>query len=101
MGQIFLYVVVMSLGVFLAKRNLIPSFVKKRLNTLQTLSLFILLGAMGYKIGVDDEILSNFHIIGKQSVIFALCTAGGSVLFTYLCFNIMKILFNQKKEADN
>jgi len=99
MGQIFLYVIVMSLGVFLAKKNLIPSFVKKRLNTLQTLSLFVLLGAMGYKIGVDDEILSNFHIIGKQSVIFALCTAGGSVLFTYLCFMGIKALSSKNKEG--
>lgn len=99
MGQIFLYVAIMSFGAILAKKNLIPSFVKKRLNTLQTLSLFILLGAMGYKIGVDDEILSNFHIIGKQSVIFALCTAGGSVLFTYLCFMGIKTLSSKNKEG--
>ena len=63
------------------------------------MSLFILLGAMGYKIGVDDEILSNFHIIGKQSVIFALCTAGGSVLFTYLCFMGIKTLSSKNKEG--
>lgn len=29
MGQILLYVAIMSLGIFLAKRNLIPEFIKK------------------------------------------------------------------------
>ena len=101
MGQIFLYVAIMSFGAILAKKKMIPQSIKKRLGTFQSISLFILLGTMGYKIGIDDSLLANFKIIGKQSVIFALCTAGGSVLFTYLCFNIMKIFFNKKKEADN
>lgn len=100
MGQILLYVAIMSLGIFLAKRNLIPEFIKKRLNSLQTFFLFVLLSAMGYKIGIDDTLLSNFHTIGKQSVIFALCTAGGSVLFTYLCFMVLKLFSNKKGEGD-
>lgn len=86
MGQILFYVAIISFGAMLAKKKLIPDSVKKRLGLLQSISLFILLGTMGYKIGVDDSILSNFKIIGKQSVIFAVFTAGGSVLFTYLCF---------------
>ncbi|MCF2624929.1 hypothetical protein I6E17_01900 [Fusobacterium perfoetens] len=98
MGQILFYVVIMSLGAFLAKKKLIPQAVKKRLGTLQSISLFILLGTMGYKIGVDDSILLNFKIIGKQSVIFALCTAGGSVLFTYICFMGIKFFSSKNKK---
>ena len=55
---------------------------------------------MGYKIGVDDSIIANFKIIGKQSVIFAVLTAGGSVLFTYLCFLGIKALTSDKKEGE-
>lgn len=98
MGQILVYVVIMSLGAFLAKKKLIPQSIKKRLGTFQSISLFILLGTMGYKIGIDDSILSNFKIIGKQSIIFALFTAGGSVLFTYLFFNGIKIFSAKNKK---
>ncbi len=97
MGQILLYIAIISLGAFLAKKQLIPSGIKKRLGTFQSISLFILLGTMGYKIGVNDNIIANFKTIGKQSVIFALLTAGGSVLFTYLCFMGIKA-FSRKKE---
>ena len=100
MGQILFYVAIISLGAFLAKRKLIPSGIKKRLGMFQSISLFILLGTMGYKIGVDDSIIANFKIIGKQSVIFAILTAGGSVLFTYLCFLGIKALTSDKKEEE-
>lgn len=96
MGQILFYVAIISFGAMLARKKLIPQGIKKRLGAFQSASLFILLGTMGYKIGVDDGILSNFQIIGKQSVIFALCTAGGSVLFTYLCFLGIKALSSKK-----
>lgn len=99
MGQILFYILIISFGAFLAKKKLIPDSVKKRLSTLQSLSLFILLGTMGYKIGVDDTILSNFKIIGKQSVIFALCTTIGSVLLTYLCFMGIKLLSAKHKKG--
>lgn len=99
MGQIFLYVAIMSFGAILAKKKMIPQSIKKRLGTFQSISLFILLGTMGYKIGIDDSLLANFKIIGKQSVIFALCTAGGSVLFTYLCFIGIKALSSKNKEG--
>ncbi|MFR9018666.1 MAG: LysO family transporter [Fusobacterium sp.] len=99
MRQIFLYVAIMSFGAILAKKKMIPQSIKKRLGTFQSISLFILLGTMGYKIGIDDSLLANFKIIGKQSVIFALCTAGGSVLFTYLCFMGIKTLSSKNKEG--
>ena len=98
MGQILFYVIIMSFGAFLAKKKLIPQSIKKRLGTFQSISLFILLGTMGYKIGVDDKLLANFKIIGKQSLIFALCTAIGSVLFTYLCFIGIKIFMSKTKK---
>lgn len=97
MGQILFYVVIISFGAFLAKKNLVPASAKKRLGTLQSISLFILLGTMGYKIGVNDSILTNFKIIGKQSVILALLTAGGSILFTYICFAGIKVFSSKRK----
>lgn len=98
MGQILFYVIIITLGAVLAKKQMIPSVIKKRLGLCQSIALFILLGTMGYKIGVDDGIIANFKIIGKQSVIFAVLTAGCSVLFTYLCFMGIKALNSGKKE---
>lgn len=99
MSQILVYIIIIFTGAFLAKKKLIPNSIKKRLGLMQTISLFILLGTMGYKIGIDDSILANFHIIGKQSVILAVCTAGFSVLFTFICFSGFKFL--TKKQGDN
>lgn len=92
MRQILLYVAIMFCGAIIARKNLIPQFLKKRLGIFQTMSLFIILGTMGYKIGINDNILANFKIIGGQAVIFAICTAGGSILFTYFCFMGIKAL---------
>lgn len=97
MGQILLYVAIISLGAMVAKKDLIPKSMKKRLGTFQSISLFIILGAMGYKIGINDNILSNFKTIGGQAVVFAVCTAGGSILFTYLCFLGIKALSSGNK----
>ena len=95
--QILLYALFMLLGVFFVKKNLIPVYIKNKLNLLQSLALFILLGTMGYKIGINDNLLSNFKIIGKQSLLFAFFTAGGSILFTYIFFLIIKLFFDKKK----
>ena len=41
--------------------------IDRKVGLLQTLSLFFLLGVMGYKIGSDDKIIANFHILGLES----------------------------------
>lgn len=95
MRQIILYVFILILGATLVKKNLIPSFIKKRLGILQTISLFILLGTMGYKIGINETIIKNFKNIGFQASIFAILTCIFSVLITFILFKISKIFFEK------
>ncbi|WP_206039023.1 MULTISPECIES: hypothetical protein [Fusobacterium] len=93
--QILIYIIILVFGAMLVRKNLIPQAVKEKLRLLQTISLFILLGTMGYKIGIDDKIIANISKIGIQSLIFAICTTTFSVAFTYLCFKTLKKVFKE------
>ena len=53
---------------------------------------------MGYKIGVDDKIIKNLGTIGLKSLVFAVCTAGFSVLMTFLFFKLLGKLKKNKEE---
>lgn len=96
MSQILLYIIIMGFGMMLSQKKLVPVSLQKRLNRFQTLALFILIGAMGYKIGVDDKILLNFKNLGIESFIFAICTGGGSIIVTFIFFKIINRMFKQK-----
>ncbi|MGL4688390.1 MAG: LysO family transporter [Fusobacteriaceae bacterium] len=89
MLRILLYVGIILIGVYLSKKKLIPEGVDRRTGKLQTLSLFFLLGTMGYKIGTDEAILSNLHRIGLESFIIAFFTILGSVLCTKIVFKVI------------
>lgn len=41
---------------------------------------------MGYKIGSDDKIIANFHILGLDSIIVAVCAVLGSILLTHIFY---------------
>lgn len=95
MLQIVLYSLILLLGVTLIKKNLIPNFIKKKLSLLQSFSLFLLLGAMGYKIGSNENIIKNFQIIGFQAFIFATLTCIFSVIVTFLLFRLYKLFLKK------
>ncbi|MFK4785962.1 hypothetical protein [Fusobacterium sp. MFO224] len=98
MNQIILYVFTLILGATLVRKNLIPSCIEKKLGMLQTISLFILLGTMGYKIGINETIIKNFGNIGLQAIIFAVLTCVFSVIVTFLLFKLFKLIFKEKEE---
>lgn len=98
MNQIILYVFILILGATLVRKKLIPSFIEKKLGTLQTISLFILLGTMGYKIGINETIIKNFGSIGFQASIFAFLTCIFSVIITFLLFKLFR--FSSKNKED-
>lgn len=84
MTTILIYVAVIALGFFLSKKGFISRSIEKRTGKLQTYSLFLLLGTMGYKIGADDKIISNFHKIGLESFIISFSAVSFSILFTFI-----------------
>ncbi|MEG0583903.1 MAG: hypothetical protein RR476_04960, partial [Cetobacterium sp.] len=86
MNNILLYIIIIAVGFFLSKKKVIPNFLKKKLALLQSLSLFFLLGIMGYNIGSNDQIIKDFHLIGSQAFIIGSLSVIFSILITFIVF---------------
>ncbi len=96
--QILIYIIILLTGAFLVRKNLIPLGIKKKLGLLQTISLFLILGVMGYKIGINDSILKNLPSIGMKALIFGLLTSIFSIFTTFLIFKFTKSFSKDKGE---
>jgi len=81
MLDIFIYVCIILFGVFLVRKKLFPEKLLKKVSLLQSLSLYLLLGAMGYKIGSDDKLISNLHILGVKALIISVFAIVFSIIF--------------------
>ena len=81
MLDIFIYVCIILFGVFLVRKKLVPEKLLKKVSLLQSLSLYLLLGAMGYKIGSDDKLISNLHILGVKALIISVFAIVFSIIF--------------------
>ena len=81
MLDIFIYVCIILFGVFLVRKKLFPEKLLKKVSLLQSLSLYLLLGAMGYKIGSDDRLISNLHILGVKALIISVFAIVFSIIF--------------------
>ena len=90
MLRILLYILIISLGCFLSSKGYMSKKVQNKSALLQTASLFLLLGTMGYKIGSDEKIISDFHTIGFQSLTISIFSIIFSVLTTYFVFKVIK-----------
>ena len=86
MLDIFIYVCIILFGVFLVRKKLFPKKLLKKVSLLQSLSLYLLLGAMGYKIGSDDALISNLHILGVKALIIAVFAIVFSIIFVKLFY---------------
>lgn len=86
MLRILFYIGIILFGFALSKYNLIPEKIKSKIGIFQTFSLFFLLGIMGFNIGSDNKILSNFHNLGFQALVISIFSILGSILFTSLIF---------------
>ena len=83
------------------KNNKIIIFTKA-VRLLQSISIFILLIMMGYKIGSNQELVSRFSTIGFHSLLFGISTLLGSSLVTWLLISIAnKIHFKKKNKKIN
>lgn len=86
MGTILLYVAIILIGFFVAKKNFFPDKIKGKIGLLQTISLYILLGFMGYKIGSNDRILSNISQLGIQAILITIFSILFSVLLVFVIY---------------
>ena len=86
MLDIFIYVCIILFGVFLVRKKLFPEKLLKKVSLLQSLSLYLLLGAMGYKIGSDDRLISNLHVLGVKALIISVFAIVFSIAFVKLSY---------------
>lgn len=86
MLDIFIYICIIVLGAVLVRKGVLPECILKRVSLLQSLSLYILLGAMGLKIGSDKELMSNLHILGLKSFVIAVFTIVFSIGFVKIIY---------------
>ena len=86
MLDIFIYVCIILFGVFLVRKKLVPEKLLKKVSLLQSLSLYLLLGAMGYKIGSDNALISNLHILGVKALIISAFAIVFSIIFVKLFY---------------
>ena len=78
--DILLYVTILAIGGFMGYRRLFKPVVMNRLETLQNLSLLLLLFIMGVNIGLDREVILTFGTIGFQAIVLAAFSIVFSVL---------------------
>ena len=86
MLDIFIYICIILFGVFLVRKKLFPEKLLKKVSLLQSLSLYLLLGAMGYKIGSDDRLISNLHILGVKALVISVFAIIFSRIFVKLFY---------------
>lgn len=76
----------MLMGAFIGSRGFIGKKFEAKLNSLQTACLLFLLGVMGYKIGINNDILNNFHKIGFKALSISVLCILFSILFVKIGF---------------
>lgn len=86
MVDILLYIFIILIGFIISKKNLIPTLILKKITHFQNISLFILLGFMGYKIGADKKLILSLPTIGLQAFSIATISILFSVIFSHLFY---------------
>lgn len=84
MIDIFIYICIIIFGAFLVRMNFLHKKILEKISVLQSLSLYLLLGTMGLKIGADKHLMSSLHILGLKSFVIA----AFSILFTLIFINL-------------
>lgn len=82
--RILLYFGLLAIGWLLSNKGYIHEKLMGKISSIQTLFLFILIFVMGIRLGMNEQVVSSIGQIGFKSVVFALLTAGFSVIFVFL-----------------
>ena len=86
MSTIILYVIIMTIGIFLARKGIISERIKPKLEHCQTFALIFLLGILGYKLGSDKGLLEKIHFIGIQAFTIAVLSIVFSILLVFVFY---------------
>lgn len=82
--RVLLYFGLLAVGWLLSSKRLISEKLTGRISHIQTAILFGLIFIMGVKVGMDEQVVSSIGKIGIMAAVFAVVTAGFSILFVYI-----------------
>ena len=86
MSTIILYVIIMALGIFLARKNIIPERLKSKIGHCQTFALIFLLVVLCYKLGSYKVLLVGINFLGLQAFTIAVLSIVFSILLVFLFY---------------
>lgn len=82
--RILMYFGLLAVGWLLRNKGLINEKLTDKISNFQTIILFGLIFVMGVRLGMDEQVVSSIGQIGIMAAVFAIVTAGFSVLLVYL-----------------
>jgi len=82
--KILLYFGLLFIGAILSNKGYIHEKLIKKISNIQTVFLFLLIFTMGIRLGMNEQVVSSIGQIGFKSLVFAILTAGFSVVFVFL-----------------
>lgn len=58
-------------------------------NLLLNYAIYLLLFLLGISVGTNQEVIQNLHKIGLEAITIAICSITGSVLLSFLLYNLL------------
>ncbi|HZH93008.1 MAG TPA: hypothetical protein VFD79_02805 [Tissierellaceae bacterium] len=78
--RLLMYLAVILLGAIIGAKAKLGDNLKKRLGSIQTACLLLLLLTMGVMIGMDKDVINSFFSIGYSAIVISIFTVGFSIL---------------------
>lgn len=95
--DILLYLIILTIGIFIGSKNLLKESIIKSLDRIQAVSLLLLLFVIGISIGMDKNVIISFVTIGGQALVLAIF----SIIFSILGVkSISKHVFMSKEKEE-
>lgn len=96
--NILLYLLILILGGIVGYKKWLKPPLMEKLNTIQNLSLLLLLFIMGINIGLDEEVINSFGRIGFHAVVLAMFSITFSIIGVKL---VSRIVLRQEERVKN
>lgn len=94
----WLIVVSLLAGVALGVTNIIPGTWLRHLDKGITITLFVMLLALGAQIGSNNELVANLPVLGWRAVVISALSIAGSVVALWLVATRW-IVFKEREET--
>lgn len=82
--RLVLYLSLIIIGAFIGYKKFVHKIVLKKIISIQSISILILLFVMGIKIGGDKKVISSFFTLGYQALIFSVFSIAFSIIFVMI-----------------